>query len=71
MADPPPDADTGAVPDHGATTGTPRWVKVLGIIAAVVALLVVINVLGFRGGGHGPGGQMPPPSVTPGGVPPP
>jgi hypothetical protein len=41
MADPPPD------------TGTPRWVKVFGIIALVVVLLVVVAT--FIGGEHGPG----------------
>ena len=60
MADPPPD------------TGTPRWVKVFGIIAIVLVLLVVIMM--FTGGGsHGPGrhtpsgdvdGQTPPFSAT-------
>ncbi|HLM22692.1 MAG TPA: hypothetical protein VK390_14355 [Propionibacteriaceae bacterium] len=49
--------------------GTPRWVKVFGIIAIVVILLVVIMLLT----GHGPGrhtlsgdagGQVPPSSVT-------
>jgi hypothetical protein len=60
MADPPPD------------TGTPRWVKVFGIIALVVVLLVVILLFTRGPGGHGPGdhtpsggsgGQMPPSSV--------
>ncbi len=35
--------------------GTPRWVKVFGIIAIVVALLVVIMLLT----GHGPGRHTP------------
>lgn len=36
-------------------TGIPRWVKVLGIIAAVVALLMVAMMLLLNdGGGHGP-----------------
>jgi hypothetical protein len=48
--------------------GTPRWVKVLGIIAIFLVLLVVIMLLT----GHGPGrhtlsghagGQVPPSSV--------
>ena len=61
MAHPPPD------------TGTPRWVKVFGIIALVVVLLVV-SLLFTRGpGGHGSGnqtlsggsgGQTPPSRVT-------
>ena len=50
--------------------GTPRWVKVLGIILIVVVLLVVAMM--FIGGEHGPGrhaasgdgsGQVPPSSV--------
>jgi hypothetical protein len=35
--------------------GTPRWVKVFGIIAIVVVLLVVFMLLT----GHGPGRHMP------------
>ena len=48
MAEPP------ASPDHGveAGNGTPRWVKVFGIIALIVALLFVVLLLI---GGHGPG----------------
>jgi ABC-type transporter Mla subunit MlaD len=40
-------------PDGEVTTGTPRWVKVFGIIAIVVALLFVI-MLAAGGGRHGP-----------------
>jgi hypothetical protein len=51
----------GVGPDRGSTAtypGTPRWVKVAGIIAFVLLLLVVI--LMFVGGGrHGPGRHMP------------
>ena len=44
-------------PDHGSTSGTPRWVKVLGIITLVLALLFVISLLaGVR---HGPGLHTP------------
>ena len=52
MADPPPNSDdTGT---DRELTSTPRWVKVFGIIAIVVAVLFVI--LMFAGGGrHGPG----------------
>jgi hypothetical protein len=35
----------------------PRWVKVFGIVAAVVILLFVIMLL--AGGNHGPGRHMP------------
>jgi hypothetical protein len=61
MADPPryPDSgdDAGVGPDRGPKPGTPRWVKVFGIIAIVVVLLVVIMLL--VGGGHGPGRHTP------------
>ncbi|MDP9203705.1 MAG: hypothetical protein M3P26_17515 [Gemmatimonadota bacterium] len=84
MADPPPYADagddTGVEPDQESTTSTPRWVKVFGIIAIVVALLFVILLLA-GGGRHGPGrhrlsdggpgGQTPPASVTESGRAPP
>ncbi|HET7480250.1 MAG TPA: hypothetical protein VFJ72_12115 [Rubrobacteraceae bacterium] len=40
--------------DPSSDTGTPRWVKVFGIIVIVVVLLFV--VLQFTGvDGHGPG----------------
>jgi hypothetical protein len=56
MTDPPryPDtADgTGVGPDREPTTRTPRWVKVFGIISAVVVLVLVILLL-LRNG-HGP-----------------
>jgi hypothetical protein len=63
MANPPsyPDPDPGVGPDRSSTTiypGTPRWVKVFGIVALVLVLLVVIMM--FAGGGrHGPGRHMP------------
>jgi hypothetical protein len=37
--------------------GTPRWVKVFGIIVIVVVLLVVARI--FIGGEHGPGRHAP------------
>ncbi|MBA3388730.1 MAG: hypothetical protein H0U02_05100 [Rubrobacter sp.] len=77
MADPPcyPDTgdDTSVKPDRGLATGTPRWVKVFGIIAIVLVLLFVVIQFTGVGGGHGPGrhtpsgkagGQTPPSSVT-------
>ena len=36
------------------TAGTPRWVKVFGIIALVLLVLVVVMLITGRGG-HGPG----------------
>jgi hypothetical protein len=45
--------DTGVGPDRGSTTTTPRWVKVLGVVALILVLLFVIMHLVGRGlGGH-------------------
>jgi hypothetical protein len=44
--------DTSAGSDREAGAGTPRWVKVFGIIGLVIVLLFVIMMLG--GGRHGP-----------------
>ena len=56
MGDAPP--DTGPVipdePNGAATTGTPRWVKVFAVFALLVVALVVV-VIAFGGGEHGPG----------------
>ena len=43
-----------AAPEAGrrSTEGTPRWVKVFGIVAVVVVLLFVILLI--VGGPHGP-----------------
>jgi hypothetical protein len=38
-------------------TGIPRWVKVSGIVAAVV-VAVVLLVMALIGGEHGPGRHM-------------
>ena len=43
--------------DRSSPPGTPRWVKVFGIITAVLILLFV--GLQFIGGGHGPGRHLP------------
>ena len=58
MPDLPP--DTGVGSGRESTASTPRWVKVLGIIAIIVVLLFVI--LHFTGRGHG--GHAPSSSVT-------
>ena len=63
MADPPasPNGDSGVGPDRGSTTtypGTPRWVKVSGIVAIILVVLVVI-VMVASGGSHGPGRHGP------------
>ena len=62
MPDPPPypDSDRDAVDDagggsdRGARAGTPRWVKVLGVIALVLVVLVVVMLV-TGGRTHGPG----------------
>lgn len=64
--------DGGMAYDRESTTGIPRWMRVVGIILAVVALLFVAVLLGGGVGDHGPsrhgsggsGGQAPPSSVT-------
>lgn len=66
--------DSGLMPGRGSTAtypGTPRWVKVSGIIAlALVLLLVGMRVAGAGGGGgHGPARHAP--SGGPGGHTPP
>jgi hypothetical protein len=76
MVDPPRSDGTGDEPDtrydRESTTGIPRWVKVVGIVAAIVALLVVVMVL-VGGGGHSPlrhagdGANTPTVKVTGGG----
>jgi hypothetical protein len=49
------DPNTGApAADRGSATGTPRWVKVFGVITVLVVVLFVVVVL-VRGGEHGPG----------------
>jgi len=60
MANLPPYRDTGVGSDRGTTTGTPRWVKLFGIIALIVVLLVVIMMLTGGGLGGGLGGHTPP-----------
>lgn len=54
MTQPPPlDPDAGAQPRRPASTATPRWVKVAGVIALVV-VLVFLALLLIGGGEHGP-----------------
>jgi ABC-type transporter Mla subunit MlaD len=45
-----------------SSPGTPRWVKLFGIIALILVLLVGVMLL--SGGEHGPGRHMPSVSVT-------
>jgi len=65
-------SQTNVGPDRGSTTstppGTPRWVKVLGIIAIVLILLfVILHLTGNNPGCPPPGGHTPPgcPADTP------
>jgi hypothetical protein len=51
---PPPHHDSKGNTDRD--TGTPRWVKVFGIIAIVLVLLFVILLL--TGRDHGPGRHL-------------
>jgi hypothetical protein len=69
--------DADEEPHRGPSTGTPRWVKVFGLIA--LALIVLVLVMLATGGHHGPGrhlnsgdggGHMPPAGVTQGHMPP-
>ena len=55
MSDPPrhTNAETGHDTDRGAPPGVPRWVKVSGIIVAILVLALVAVML--IGGDHGPG----------------
>jgi hypothetical protein len=47
MVDPPP------YPDAAGEAGTPRWVKVFGIIAIILALVfVIVHLAGGGLGGH-------------------
>jgi hypothetical protein len=57
MADPPrypqDEEDTGAGPDRGAGSSTPRWVFVFGIIIAiaVIGLIVLLHLTDILGPG--------------------
>jgi len=58
MADSPPlpnrGDDSDPTPASGST-GAPRWVKVFGLVAVVLVLLVAVMVVA----GHGPGDHVP------------
>lgn len=73
MAEQPPSPDPGddarVEPGRGATPGTSRWQKVVGLIGLLVILWVasrmLSNLLGHRPGDmrHGPGQDAPPAEV--------
>jgi len=65
MADLPPSPnsnsdDSGARQRRGAPPSTPRWVKVFGVVAVALLLLLVILHLT----GHSPGGHTSHPDLT-------
>jgi hypothetical protein len=63
-------SQTNLGPDRGSPTSTPRWVKVLGIVAIVLILLfVILHLTGNNLGCPPPGGHTPPgcPANTPSG----
>jgi hypothetical protein len=53
-ADPDTGDDSGVGPYREPPAGTPRWVKVFGLVALVVVVLFVVVLL-IGGGEHGPG----------------
>ena len=54
MADVSREPDAGGEADEPA--GAPRWVKVFGVIAVV--LLVLLAIMLLSGGNHGPGRHL-------------
>ena len=53
MADRPSSPERDGSAERGPTAGPPRWVKISGIIALALVLLLLIVLL--AGGNHGPG----------------
>ena len=53
MADRPSSPDRDGSAERGPTAGPPRWVKISGIIALALVLLLLVVLL--AGGNHGPG----------------
>lgn len=51
--------------DQSPYPGTPRWVKISGMVAAVLILLAAMIVIFDIGGPHGPGRHMSPDSEMP------
>jgi hypothetical protein len=44
--------------DGGSEQGAPRWVKVSGLIAAILVALLLVMVVTGTGGPHGPGRHL-------------
>ena len=79
MEDPPLERDGDAEPQRESDAGMPRWVKLFGLVALILALALVVMFL-VVGGDHGPGrhavgGSAAQPEMAadrpPGGAPPP
>jgi len=51
--------------DQSPYPGMPRWVKISGVVAAMLISLAVIVIAFDIGGPHGPGRHMSPASETP------
>ena len=58
MADPPRPRDATAAGDRSSPPRMPTWVKVSGIVLAVLVILIILMML-LAGGNHGPGRHMP------------
>ena len=52
-------SQTNGRPTGDQPPGTPRWVKVFGIVALVLLLLMAIAFITGLGGEHGPGRHLP------------
>ena len=60
-----PETSEGSGPARRTLPATPRWVKILGIVALVVIVLVLIIVGLGIGGEHGPGRHNPSGAIEP------
>ncbi|MEV5912921.1 hypothetical protein AB0M00_28960 [Streptomyces chartreusis] len=60
--------EMGGAPGLAPSAGLPRWVKLSGLVALVLAVVVAVMLLLMGPGGHGPGrhlgGQAPLSGVT-------
>ena len=52
-------SQTRVEPENVPVYRTPRWVKVLGVIALVLILLVAVVLVSGLGGEHSPGRHLP------------
>lgn len=51
---PDPNGDGGAEPEGRSSYSTPRWVKIAGIIALILVLVVALALITGVAGPHGP-----------------